>query len=97
MRFVHKPRPYSSGPFDGLRPGKPDELRRPGGRSRRPGPRRTRPARTPTTLWGGRAVDALAALGLIVTLLIGGAALHNQLTREAQFAAVGQAISGLGR
>jgi hypothetical protein len=39
----------------------------------------------------------LAALGLIVTLIVGGAALHNQYSREAQFAAVGQAISGLGR
>jgi hypothetical protein len=92
MRFVHKPRPYSSGPFDGLS--------RPGGPSRRPRPRRSRssrPSRTPPGLWGGQAVNALAALGLIVTLIVGGAALHNQYSREAQFAAVGQAISGLGR
>ena len=92
MRFVHKPRPYSSGPFGGLgRPGGPS--RRPRSPRNRPG----RPARTLPKLWGGQVVTTLAALGLVVTLLIGGAALYNQFSREAQFAAVGQAVSGLGR
>ncbi|TSA87573.1 hypothetical protein FNU79_03595 [Deinococcus detaillensis] len=113
MRFVRKPKPYTSGPLSGFNLGglsSPRFQRRAQSHSTQPRlspgkagtprplsqPRPTRASRTPAH-WGQRSVTALAALGTVVVLLIGGSALYNQFNREAQFAAVATHLADLGR
>ncbi|WP_420594134.1 hypothetical protein [Deinococcus sp.] len=92
MRFVHKPRPYSGGPLGSIiwprRSAQPRRLNQ-----RRPAPQPSQPS----TQWGGRGVTGLALLGVLITALILGSALNNQLGREAQFASVGDAVANLRR
>ncbi|WP_420593746.1 hypothetical protein [Deinococcus sp.] len=92
MRFVHKPRPYSSGLFGSLswprRSARPKRAHQ-----RRPAPQPSQPS----THWGGRGVTGLALLGVVVAALILGSALNNQFSREAQFASVGNAVANLPR
>lgn len=120
MRFVRKPRPYTSGPLSSLSLGglswprfqrsagvqprltqlRLTQPRLSPGKADSPRPlSKQRPAhsnRTPTH-WGQRSVTALAALGTVVLLLIGGSSLYNQLNREAQFTAVATHLADLGR
>ena len=104
MRFVRKPKPYSSGLLGGLNwPARQPGARRKPHKGRQARPRRpaTEPrpnlSGRPPLVWGRRSVSALAVLGLFAVLLIGGFAVYNQLDRQAQFTAVGNAVSELPR
>ena len=104
MRFVRKPKPYSSGLLGALNwPSRQPGARRKPQKSRQARPRRPATEPRPNLLgqpplaWGRRSISALAVLGLAITLLIGGFAVYNQLDRQAQFTAVGNAVSELPR
>ncbi len=90
MSFVRKPRPYSSG-----LPSLPAPLSGPPSAPSPKAPRpRTRPVRSagPRSSWA-TAVTALAVLGTVVVLLVGGTGLVNQLWRDAQFRTAAAGVS----
>lgn len=89
MSFVRKPRPYSSG-LPNLPSAPP---------SAAPSPK---PARQPRSASGGRsawatAVTALAVLGLVALLLVGGTGLANLLWRDAQFRSAAAGVADVMR
>lgn len=91
MSFVRKPRPYSSG-----LPSLPS-LNEPVKPSPRPKPAaRVRPERGARSAWA-TAVTALAVLGTVALLLVGGTGLVNQLWRDAQFRAAAAGVADVQR
>lgn len=92
MSFVRKPRPYSSGlPSLGAEPpAAPSPKPRP---PKRP---RTERQRGPGTPWA-TAVTALAVLGTVALLLVGGSGLVGQLWKDAQFRSAAAGVSDVQR
>lgn len=94
MSFVRKPRPYSSGlPSFPSAPTAPSK--EPVTPSPKPAPR-VRPERDGKSAWA-TAVTALAVLGLVALLLVGGTGLVGQLWRDAQFRSAAAGVADVQR
>ncbi|ADV66769.1 hypothetical protein [Deinococcus maricopensis] len=88
MSFVRKPRPYSSG-LPSL-PATPPTVPKPNVPRERPR------VRTPRSAWA-TAVTALAVLGAVVVLLVGGTGLVELLWQDAQFQSAATGVDAAAR